>query len=283
MEQKYIQSPLNYTGGKFKLLKQIIPLFPKNIGTFVDLFGGGFNVGANINAEKIVYNEFDINVYKIVKGIYESEDDMVSVIDGIISKYSLSKTNKEGYLSLREDWNNSLEKDWYGLYTLICHSFNHSIRFNSKGFFNIAFGENRSEFNIKLRQKLIEFKNLIKSKEIYFYNKSFEVLTKSSNIKPTSFFYADPPYLITTANYNENGGWSEDMEYSLLNELDRLNSKGVKFALSNVLEHKGKSNDILKEWAKKYKVHYLTYNYNNCNYQGKGKEFPTIEVLITNY
>ena len=26
-----IQSPLNYTGGKYKLLTQILPMFPKNI------------------------------------------------------------------------------------------------------------------------------------------------------------------------------------------------------------------------------------------------------------
>ena len=37
-----IKSPLNYTGGKFKLLPQILPLFPDNIDTFVDLFAGGF-------------------------------------------------------------------------------------------------------------------------------------------------------------------------------------------------------------------------------------------------
>lgn len=33
-----IQSPLNYTGGKYKLLPQILPLFPKDIDVFVDLF-----------------------------------------------------------------------------------------------------------------------------------------------------------------------------------------------------------------------------------------------------
>ena len=41
MKNNYIQSPLNYTGGKYKLLNQLIPLFPKNINTFIDLFGGG--------------------------------------------------------------------------------------------------------------------------------------------------------------------------------------------------------------------------------------------------
>ncbi len=36
-----IQSPLNYTGSKFRLLPQILPLFPKNISVMVDLFCGG--------------------------------------------------------------------------------------------------------------------------------------------------------------------------------------------------------------------------------------------------
>ena len=56
-KNNYIKSPLNYTGGKYKLLKQIIPLLPDNINTFVDLFGGGFNVGINVKANKIIYND----------------------------------------------------------------------------------------------------------------------------------------------------------------------------------------------------------------------------------
>ena len=58
----YIKSPLNYTGGKYKLLPQIIPLFPSKINTFVDLFGGGFNVGINIDANNVIYNEKDFHV-----------------------------------------------------------------------------------------------------------------------------------------------------------------------------------------------------------------------------
>ena len=53
----FVKSPLNYTGGKFKLLPKIIPLFPSKIDTFYDLFGGGFNVGINVVANKIVYND----------------------------------------------------------------------------------------------------------------------------------------------------------------------------------------------------------------------------------
>ena len=43
VENKYCESPIFYMGNKHKLLKQIIPLFPDECDTFVDLFGGSFN------------------------------------------------------------------------------------------------------------------------------------------------------------------------------------------------------------------------------------------------
>lgn len=62
-----IQSPLNYTGGKFRLLPQILPLFPANIDVLVDLFCGGGNVGINTSAERIVLNDSDKNVIRIFR------------------------------------------------------------------------------------------------------------------------------------------------------------------------------------------------------------------------
>lgn len=60
-----IQSPLNYTGGKYKLLPQILPLFPKNIDLFVDLFCGGCNVGINVEANRFLYNDINRNLQYI--------------------------------------------------------------------------------------------------------------------------------------------------------------------------------------------------------------------------
>ena len=57
MKNDYIKGPLNYTGGKYSILKDILPNFPKNINTFIDLFAGGLNVGININANTIIYND----------------------------------------------------------------------------------------------------------------------------------------------------------------------------------------------------------------------------------
>ncbi|MCA6072875.1 MAG: DNA adenine methylase [Endomicrobium sp.] len=40
MNESFIKSPLNYIGGRYKILSQMVPLFPKDINCFVDLFAG---------------------------------------------------------------------------------------------------------------------------------------------------------------------------------------------------------------------------------------------------
>ncbi|MBS7176622.1 MAG: DNA adenine methylase, partial [Clostridiales bacterium] len=61
MEHNYHKSPLNYIGGKYKLLPQLTKFFPKRINTMVDLFAGGCDVCSNIRANRIRAN--DINHY----------------------------------------------------------------------------------------------------------------------------------------------------------------------------------------------------------------------------
>lgn len=281
-KEELLKSPLNYTGGKYKLLPQILPLFPDNIDTFVDLFAGGCNVGINVKAKKVICNDYLkqlIDLYTYLKE--HSVEEIYSHINSRIEEFDLSMTNKDGYLRMRECYNQN--RNPLDLYVCICYAFNNSIRFNSSGEYNIAFGKDRSCFNSALQDRLKTF--IEKLEDITFINKSFEAI-KVDKLKSGDFVYADPPYLITDANYNENGGWGEDKENELLKLLDNLNTRGIRFALSNVLEHKGKSNDILKQWIIKnnYHVHRLNFNYGNCNYQTKDKsKNSSIEVLVTNY
>jgi adenine-specific DNA-methyltransferase len=95
--------------------------------------------------------------------------------------------------------------------------------------------------------------------------------------------YADPPYLISQATYND--GWDEESEKALLDKLKKLDSEGGRFALSNVLENKGKTNEILKNWVEEngYKTIHLDKSYANSYYHRKEKESKTDEVLIINY
>ena len=62
--------------------------------------------------------------------------------------------------------------------------------------------------------------------------------------------YVDPPYLITLGSYNDGKrgfkGRNEQEEIRLINFLKKVKTKGCKIYLSNVLDYKSKSNDILK-------------------------------------
>ena len=91
--------------------------------------------------------------------------------------------------------------------------------------------------------------------------------------------YCDPPYFNSVAAYNENGGWTEKNETTLLEMLDGLNDRNINFALSNNLKY---NNPLLDKWKDKYKVHYINGDYSNCNYH-KIDRSKDIEVLITNY
>lgn len=282
MKKELIKSPMNYVGGKYRLLPQILPLFPKDINTFVDLFCGGFNVGVNIEANKIIGNDLCKEIIEVYKGIQkEGLENSLNLIKNEINKYDLSKTNEEGFKQIRNFYNEG-NKEWYIFYAMLTHAFNYQIRFNKKGEYNMPFGRNRSCFNPALEKNFIKFAKAIEEKNIIFTNHNFKDL-KINLLNKDDFVYLDPPYLITCASYNEQGGWNEEEEYSLLSLCDNLNNNNIKFALSNVLEHKGLKNEILMKWANNYKIHYLNYDYNNCNYQDKNKDNKTIEVLITNY
>lgn len=280
----YIKSPLNYIGGKYKLLPQIIPFIKQSgcNGTFVDLFAGGANVCVNVDGfRRIIANDFEphiINLYKCFQN--NSIKSILEYINSKINEYNLSDTNTDGYNKLRNEYNKSYDKNSLDFFLLICYSFNHQFRFNSNGEFNMPFGKNRSKFNSNIERNLINFHNRIK--EIIFTNKDFNEL-KIDKLNENDYVYCDPPYLITCATYNEKNGWSIDKEKSLLKMLDILNDNGIKFGLSNVLFSKGNTNDLLIDWSGKYNVNHLDYTYKNCNYHKKDKESKPDEVIITNY
>lgn len=283
---KYIASPLNYIGGKYKLLPQILPLFPENINKFVDLFCGGCNVGINVSAKSILFNDnltYLIDLYNVFKE--KSEEEILRYIENRIEEYSLSLTNQQGYIRLRSQYN--LDKNPLDLFVLIAYSFNHQIRFNSSHQFNTPFGKERSSFNVRMKENLILFLREIKNKTVVFNSKNFDELDLSS-LEKNDFVYADPPYLITTGTYNDGKrgftGWDEECEKQLLNLLDSLSNRSIKFALSNVIFHNEKTNIILKEWIEQnnYCINYLDKDYSNCNYHTSNKN-TSVEVLITNY
>ena len=281
--KKYIKSPLNYVGGKYKLLPQLMKYFPKDINTFVDLFSGGFNVGINVKSNKTVCNDINDFIIDLYKELYSKPvENVLKKIDTNIKDFNLSKENESAYKKFRIHYNET--KDPIDLYTLTCYSFNYQFRFNNNREYNNPFGRNRSQFSENMKNNLILFSDKLKNMNIDFSAKEFDKISIDS-LGKNDFIYCDPPYLITTGSYNDgNRGfkdWKEEEELKLYDFLDKANEKNIKFALSNVIEHKGKENKLLKEWSKKYKIIYLDKDYSNSSYNTKREK--SIEVLIINY
>ncbi len=280
---KYIKSPLNYIGGKYKLLPQLMPLLPKNINTFVDLFCGGGNVGVNADCKKLIFNDINTILMEMFK-VFSSLrlEDLLNQIDETISIWNLSMTNEESFVKFRDHYNKS--RNPIDLYVLSCFSFNYQFRFNNKHEYNNPFGRNRSRFSNTMKNNLIRFVQKVKETSADFVSYDF-IQFPIKNLTPDDFVYCDPPYLITTGSYNDGNrgfkNWTNESDKSLYTFLDHLNEKRIRFALSNVFMHKGKKNDIIIEWAKKYKVHHLQKDYSNSSYNTV--RTASDEVLVTNY
>lgn len=283
MESKYIKSPINYTGGKYRLLKKIIPLFPNEIHTFVDLFGGAFNVGINVNAKCVIYNDI-INYLPELFEYWNSTDlkEINNYIDKTIKENSLSSTNTKAFLAFREKYNK--DKDIRDLFILVCYSFNYQMRFNNKHQYNSSFGKEASTMNSSIRNNLNSFVEKLHRGNYTFIAKNF-IDFDFSNFDENDFIYCDCPYSLGVGVYQDGkrgfNGWSKNDDKQLFIILDKLNKMGIRFALSNVFENKGMINKELIEWSRKYKVYHLDMNYGGANYQRKNGSSD--EVLIVNY
>lgn len=288
-----IISPLNYPGNKARILKSLLPLFPPKITHFVDVFCGSGIVGLNAKSSALILNDKETRIIDLLRYFQRNEiKSILSEVQELIAHYNLtdskskpkgfyeihkneglSRHNKAGFLALRKSYNHNPSEAKF--FVLILFGFNHFVRFNTKGDYNVPVG--KMDFTQSLYDKTITFIKLLQSKNIKFRNLDFK---DSALYKNGEFFYFDPPYLITQAPYNAL--WCENDEKDLYVILDSLNFQNKKFALSNVLESNGKSNDLLKKWGTKYKITHIKRQYKNANYQRKNLS-QSIEVLITNY
>ena len=272
------ESPLNYIGSKARMIGDLEKFYPTNTKNFVDIFGGGFNVGINSKAEKVIYNELNHLVANLIDSFRKNDTyQYVLHIKKNIRKFSLEKENAASYKEIR-DYYNSLpieKRDPRLLYTLILYGYNQQIRFNGSHNFNNPVG--MRWFNDKVLEKMISFSRAIKEKDIQIENENY--LDLLDKIDSQSFVYMDPPYRLTTGSYNDGKrgfeNWDIDSERKMFQFADSLTKKSIRFMLSYVTEHKGEINNELKSWVEN----------NNYNLVEVG-QIPGIrrkEVLVMNY
>lgn len=276
------ESPLNYIGSKAK----VVPYIKKNLlptDTFIDLFGGGFNVGINSDSKTIYYNDINFIVKDLIESFrtYDTYN-YITYVKKFIEKQKLEKGNKESYLAAREYYNSLPEekKDKRMLFALILYSYQQQIRFNSSYGFNNTAGVRW--FNDSILAKLISFSRVIKEKNIKFISADYINIRRKLTLGPETFLYLDPPYKLTTGTYNDGKrgfkGWDAQLEQELFDFIDEMTQLHIPCMLSYVLEHKGTVNTALEEWISKNNYACISLG-DIIGMSGQ----PRKEILILNY
>lgn len=299
--KKIKRSPLFYVGDKYRLMKQILDLFPKEINNFYEPFVGGGTVFLNTKAEKYFLNDIEenlVNIHNLLVANAKTPGKFFDDVETIIHEYKLShsckkdvvpdslkkkfkktyyaKFNKKSYEKLRESVNNNEKNEPLVLYILLIYGFNRMLRFNGSGKFNLPVGN--VDFNKNVVAALKDYFAFVENKQIQFTTKDFRQFFQADQCTKEDFIYFDPPYLLAASEYNKL--WNENEETDLLELIDKLDEKGIKFGLSNVTHYNDGRNDLLIDWMKKYNVHTIKSNY--INYRNNAQK-NIKEIFITNY
>jgi DNA adenine methylase Dam len=183
--KEYIDSVLNYTGSKYKLLPQLLPNFDYTKKRLIDLFTGGGSIFINSveNYDEILINDVISDLIGIHKSIIQS-DDIINKTKDICP----TKDDSDSFIQLRKSYN--IEKTPEKLWALILSCNSNLIRFNQKGEFNQTFGKRGWNPNTDKKVEILinyirNFKNKIK-----FNSSNFNDVPLLTD----SFYYIDPPY-----------------------------------------------------------------------------------------
>ena len=283
-KEKYINTALNFTGSKFKLLSQILPEMDYTKKYFVDLFCGSFVVGSNVldKYDKVLANDIITDLVNIHKEIINNSTNFIEKVKLLV----VSKEDQKGFNELRASYNN--EKSAEKLYALLLCSTNNMMRYSLSYTYNQTFG--KRTYNLSTEKKLKEYIDFIEpyKNKISFSSKSFSEI---KFIKPT-MSYIDPPYgyialsdgtignkQISEAGYNAFFKKSDDI--ALYDYIINLDKQKHSFMVSGLLEHDNKKSWLMSKLLQDgFRSKKLDFNYNGVSRKGEKK---SVEMIIMNY
>ena len=191
-----VRSPLFYVGDKYKLMPQLSKLFPQNIDNYIEPFVGGGSSFLNTNAKQYYLNDVNpwiIRIHKELNKYIDNKDKLFAELFKIIEKYNLTctllgrdvpagyrkkyiktyfaKANKDAYLKARKEFNSN-KNNILLLYILLIYGFNHMIRFNGSGNFNLPVGN--VDFNKNVEKALNDYISICAKRVIYFANQDYK-------------------------------------------------------------------------------------------------------------
>lgn len=264
---------VKWVGGKRQLMFELLKNMPKSYNRYFEPFIGGGALFFELqpdNAYISDMNEELINLYSVVR----------DSVDELIEDLSKHEVSKEYFLEIRnidrtEKYSNLSNVERASRFIYLNRTcFNGMYRVNSKGEFNVPFGNYKNPRIID-ENNLLNCFELLKETEIKCADFS-EILNK---VQKNDFVYFDPPYvpLNETSSFTSytKDGFDIDMQFKLRDVCDELDSMGVKFMLSN------SDTKLVNELYANYEIKKVFASRQiNANADGRGK---ITEVLVRNY
>ena len=240
---------LKWVGGKTKLLAEIEKNFPKNLRnkkfTYVEPFLGGgavfFHLVQNFNIEKAHLNDLNEKLINTYIDVRDNHLELIEKLKKLETDYKGSPEKKTFFLDKRKKFNsikNSIQKSALFIF-LNKTGFNGMYRENSKGEYNIPFGQMKNPL-ICNEDLLKNISNLLKDKEVIFSSKSFEKVMADEK---EAFYYLDPPYrpISKTSSFTDytKNSFNDEMQLSLKEYCDKIDETGSFFMQSNSYSEDG--------------------------------------------
>ncbi len=261
---QYVQSAVTYAGSKRQYLMGIKKAFSKDhFRYFVDVFAGSFSVGINMDqSEYIICNDTSTPLIMLYERMTHTEYAIIeNYLKEQVEKFQLDRQrNVTGFEALKEQYNQSPEDHIFSILLFSPLCFNGCLSFRGLHFTGSSGSRSFTPRCFTVVQKFHAALSAKKDK-LQFSSKSFDQLDHS-RFSNQDLLYFDPPYLITDAFYNT--GWGEQKEHKLYDFLDELDARGVRWVLSNVVEHKAQKNFILERWMYRYRVYPVPASYRHC-------------------
>lgn len=230
---------LKWAGGKRNLVSTLHELFPSDwrSGSYYEPFFGGGAVFFSLLPDSGTLSDLNphlINFYAVTQKHPQS---LYASIHQIANNFDAENDDlkQAAFIELRKKFNSGSLKNIESaatFYSLNKLCFNGLYRENSKGYFNVPFG-NKKSFPRPKEQDFLTVSNHLKKVSLLHTDFSNAVIDSS----PGDFIYFDPPYIPLSATSSftsySSGGFSVDEQKRLSELLTCLASNGVRAMVSN--------------------------------------------------
>ncbi len=229
---------LKWAGGKRHIADVLEAHLPRdwNSGAYFEPFLGGAALFLHLAPKHSHLSDVNSKLIGFYREVRDNPDGLFNSIETVADKFDSlpDRDKREFFLELRCDFNNSQDAQELPtlFYSLNKLCFNGLYRENSKGEFNVPFGQKKS-FPRPNRADFLDVAARLAGSELQVADFEHTI----AQCKPGDFVYFDPPYIPVNptssfTSYSSEGFGLRDQN-RLAQTLIDLGQRGVKAMLSN--------------------------------------------------